>query len=332
MRSSFRHPSSSGRACSCGKPSDRISVDAMRPHRQTATRGSSGQRTMRSEASPGQLLTHDVNRNPRYPYAETPVDMQRPVVYPLSSPTDSMIDESPISPVSGQDLQGLPLPHINPGFAVEKTGAIERSASPYNFPEPSQPHPALFAPYADDGMSPQFQDHRSQPQPPQSPGPIPIKTESQMAGSAPTLVLPATATNRMPTFNAQAVVSDDDRRLEVYNPDSLSGPNVAPEAHRPGQVSHPNAAVDPEWRHGLCEIDTVCCLGIWCPCVLYGKTQYRLSQKAQRQDATDLLGYKSYNGSCGVMALACGLQCKMTPPRFTWKIRCADVFFQGLPL
>lgn len=267
---------------------------------------------MRSEASPGQLVPHEVNRNPRYSYAETPIEMQRPVVYPLSSPTDSMIEESPISPVSGQDLPELPLHYANPRFAAEKTRTVERTASPYNFPEPSQPHPAYFAPYADDGMSPQWQDQRSQPQPPQSPGPIPIKTGNEMVGSVPTLVLPATAATCSPASDAQAVVPDLDRRPDVYNPDSLSGPNVAPEAHRPGQVSHPNAAVDPEWKHGLCEVDTICCLGIWCPCVLYGKTQYRLSQKAQKQDATDLLGYKSYNGSCGVMALACGFQCKTT--------------------
>lgn len=327
MRSTFRHQSSSGRACSCRKPSDRISVGAMRPHQHATTRGSSRQRIMRSEVSPGQLLTRDINRNPRYSYAETPVEMQRPVVYPLSSPTDSMIDESPISPVSGQDLQRLPLPYVNPGLAVEKKAAVERTASPYNFPDPPPPHPAYFAPYADDGMPPQSQDHGSQPQLPQSPGPIPIKTESQMAGSVPTFVLPATATTRLPTFNAQAVVPDVDSRLDVYNPDSLSGPNVAPEAHRPGQVSHPNAAVDPEWKHGLCAIDTICCLGIWCPCVLYGKTQYRLSRKAQKQDATDLLGYESCNGSCGVMALACGFQCEMALLRCMWKIRCADNLF-----
>ena len=264
---------------------------------------------MRSEVSPGQLQTQVAVRDPRYSYAKTPIEMQRPTFYPLSSPTDSMIEDSPMSPVSGQDLRGIPLPYVDSGYPVEKQTAVERTASPYNFPAPSQTHPAHFAPYAEDGTSPQSQEQRSQLQPPKSPGPIPIKTEGEMAGSVPTPVLPATATTGVSALNARAVLPDVDRRRGVYNPDSLSGPNSAPESHRPGQVSHPNAAVDPEWKHGLCEVDTICCLGIWCPCVLYGKTQYRLSQKAQKQDATDLLGYKSCNGSCGIMALACGFHC-----------------------
>lgn len=273
---------------------------------------------MRSEVSASQLQTQDAIRDPRYSYAETPIEMQRPTFYPLSSPTDSVIEESPMSPVSGQDLRGLPLPYADSGYPVEKPAAVERTASPYNFLAPSQPHPAHFAPYAEDVASPQWQDHRSQPQPPESPGPIPIKIEGETAGSVPTQIPPATATTGLPALNAQAAIPDADRRLGVYNPDSLSGPNSAPEAHRPGQVSHPNAAVEPEWKHGLCEIDTICCLGLWCPCVLYGKTQYRLSQRAQKQDATDLLGYKSCNGSCGIMALACGFQCKTGPLAVVW--------------
>jgi hypothetical protein len=90
----------------------------------------------------------------------------------------------------------------------------------------------------------------------------------------------------------------------------LLGPNGAPlDSHRPGQVSHPNAIVNPHWKHGLCEPDTLCCLGIICPCMVYGKTMYRLSRKAQKQDPTDLLGYESCNGSCGLFAVACGFQC-----------------------
>jgi len=90
----------------------------------------------------------------------------------------------------------------------------------------------------------------------------------------------------------------------------LLGPNGAPlDNHRPGQVSHPNAIVNPYWKHGLCEPDTLCCMGIVCPCMVYGKTMYRLSRKAQKQDPTDLLGYESCNGSCGLFAVACGFQC-----------------------
>ena len=65
------------------------------------------------------------------------------------------------------------------------------------------------------------------------------------------------------------------------------------------------------------ELDGLCCLGIFCPCVVYGKTQYRLSQKAQKKEATDLLGYKAVNGSCGLLAVACGFQCEHSQ----WNIR-----------
>ena len=274
------------------EPSRQFPCDTMPSNRQTA-RG--GQRILRSEASPCQLENQGINR---YSYAETPIEMQRPKFHPLSSPTNSTIEESPMSPVSGQDLRLHPLPYVDSTYPVEK--ATVNRTSPYNFPPPSEPHPAQFAPYAEDRGLPQWHEPRSGAQPPQSPGPIPIKTQVEMAGSEP----------NAPT-GATAIEPEVDRRgSRVYNPDSLSGPNGAPEAHRPGQVSHPNAAVDPEWKHGLCEIDTTCCLGIWCPCMVYGKTQYRLSQKAQKQDATDLLSYEPCNGSCGIMALACGLQCK----------------------
>ena len=43
--------------------------------------------------------------------------------------------------------------------------------------------------------------------------------------------------------------------------------------------------------------------------MVYGKTMYRLTRKAQKQDPTDLLGYESCNGACGLMAAACGFQC-----------------------
>ena len=40
------------------------------------------------------------------------------------------------------------------------------------------------------------------------------------------------------------------------------------------------------------------------------RKNHRLSQKAQKKEPTDLLGYKSTNSSCSLMAVACGFQCK----------------------
>lgn len=57
-----------------------------------------------------------------------------------------------------------------------------------------------------------------------------------------------------------------------------------------------------EWINPLChepsdDMDT-CCLGCWCPQVLYGRTQYRLKQIAENKDPLDLKDYKPVNKSC----------------------------------
>lgn len=254
-----------------------------------------------ARATPPIQTGNDPNRNPRYSYMETPVEMQRSTFEPyqqFSSPTNSVIEESPVTPSAspGRGLPAYPQGHqgsTSPPLDLEKAQA--RS--------PQDMHPALYAPY---NTAPQNQPAR-QPTPanePQSPGPIPVKTRETHTQSAAVPV--ADRFEPPPTSTIE--------RRETYNPDSLAGPNGAPvESHKPGQVSHPNAMVDPHWKHGLCEPDTLCCIGVICPCVVYGKTMYRLSRRAQKQDPTDLLGYEACNGSCGLMAVACGFQCKIMP-------------------
>ena len=63
------------------------------------------------------------------------------------------------------------------------------------------------------------------------------------------------------------------------------------------------------WRHSLCSCaDTPTCLtSIFCPCVIYGKTQYRLDARSANKDPTNMLGYHSVNGSCAAFGLLfCG--------------------------
>ena len=63
------------------------------------------------------------------------------------------------------------------------------------------------------------------------------------------------------------------------------------------------------WRHSLCSCaDTPTCLtSIFCPCVTYGKTQYRLEARSSNKDPTNMLGYHSVNGSCAAFGLLfCG--------------------------
>ncbi len=47
--------------------------------------------------------------------------------------------------------------------------------------------------------------------------------------------------------------------------------------------------------------------GLFCPCVVYGKTQYRLSLRDERKDPTNMLGYTAVNGSCIAFGVLCGV-------------------------
>ncbi len=252
----------------------------------------------------GLLQTNNINRNPRYSYMETPVEMQRSVFQQFSSPTNSTIDESPISPREG--IPNVTQDTIRSPFLADKD-LVARAGSPYNVQPPQEIHPAHFAPYAEEPVIRQAEAHPSAPKP-QTPGPIPIKTHEVPRSLTPTPM--RTAPQEQGKTSATVVNPDVGGGSLVYNPLSPAGPNAAHGDHRPGQVSHPNAAIQPEWKHGFCEMDTLCCMGVVCPCMVYGKTQYRVSRKTQKQDPTDLLGYSQCNGSCGLMAVACGFQCE----------------------
>ncbi|KAF2997057.1 hypothetical protein E8E13_001660 [Curvularia kusanoi] len=92
----------------------------------------------------------------------------------------------------------------------------------------------------------------------------------------------------------------------VFSPAAAHGPNGLDAAlHQPGQIRHPNMDLSSDsarsaWKHGLCSCGggdeggtdiSTCLTGLFCPCVLSGRTAYRLSQKAKKADATDLLGH-----------------------------------------
>ncbi|KAI5804174.1 PLAC8 family-domain-containing protein [Peziza echinospora] len=50
----------------------------------------------------------------------------------------------------------------------------------------------------------------------------------------------------------------------------------------------------PEWENGFCGCCSpcgTCCLGTWCPCILYGRTHYRLEKGS-------LEGYSCCNSNC----------------------------------
>lgn len=242
-----------------------------------------------------------VNRDARYSYTDTPAELRRPNFQRSSSPVNSMIDESPTR--APDDSFSHQREQSQNGQLPVKKILLSNSNTPYDLEPPHDLHPALYAPLAQPTKSSeeaQLTDIRQQA------GPLPNKLDEQT--TSPIYNSAYTQRETDPIRAPSNVVHGH----TFYNPDSLAGPNVALENHRPGQVSHPNAMVDPEWKHGLCEIDTLCCAGLFCPCVLYGKTQYRLSRRDQKQDPTDLLSYGPFNGSCGVMTATCGLQCRFS--------------------
>lgn len=71
----------------------------------------------------------------------------------------------------------------------------------------------------------------------------------------------------------------------------------------------PQPATGGTWTHSLCSCSepTICMTGLFCPCILYGRTQHRLSLKSDKKDPTNMLGYNRVNGSCVAWALLCGI-------------------------
>ncbi len=99
----------------------------------------------------------------------------------------------------------------------------------------------------------------------------------------------------------------------IFSPDAAHGPNGLDfSLHQPGQIRHPNmeAETSHTWKNALCACNSdmsTCLTGLFCPCILSGRTAYRLSQKSRKADPTDMLGHSSTNGHCVAMTLAYGV-------------------------
>jgi Cys-rich protein (TIGR01571 family) len=74
-------------------------------------------------------------------------------------------------------------------------------------------------------------------------------------------------------------------------------------------------APHPQPRHGgsfthsffSCSHPSICIPSLFCPCIVYGRTQYRLTQRSNKADPTNMLGYNSVNGSCVAFGVLCGI-------------------------
>lgn len=187
---------------------------------------------------------------------------------------------------------------------------------------PMSPHSYAGHPYAtqsytniqnqqrDTQMSPQpylsYTEPPSSP-PPSSPGPLPLKMN---------LDTPSRSDNTTIVPDGNPLQSP---KSPYFPPPTRAATFHAPPSddlsayHQPGQIAHPNQEVKGGgWSNGLCELSSfgICCLGLICPCILYGRTQHRLSMKSRKEDPTNMLGYETCNGSCTGMGLLCGCQCE----------------------
>ena len=127
-------------------------------------------RTMIPGTAP--LQTNEAHRNARYSYTSTPTELQRPV-FEQFSPADSTIEESPISPHDRMSFaERTPYPQV-PASSVSGL----QNGSPYPFQTVKEVHPTHRPPY--EGVPPvQYLDRRHNlHEPPQSPGPLPIKMD-----------------------------------------------------------------------------------------------------------------------------------------------------------
>lgn len=220
-------------------------------------------------------------------------------------------------------LAHQPTPDAHPANAVTAgqlpTGLEERVRSPHN--EPPM-HPAHFAPFAEEApvQSPVSSVYQPPPSPyrspPHSPGPLPVKI-NLAEQSAPAIQTATIAPDENPLKSPRSPPSAKASFAPTWPTNNESARNSFPN-HLPGQTMHQDEVVKGGyWSTGLCSLSDIgtCCLGITCPCVLYGRTQYRLSRKSKREDQTNMLGFELCNASCAMMACLCGLQC-MLPASF----------------
>ncbi|RAK96610.1 DUF614 domain protein [Aspergillus ibericus CBS 121593] len=251
------------------------------------------------------LNTSNLGENPRYSYLETPLEMH--------APSSRLRNEGPtpttISNAQPAEIQPV-MEHFQPPLN-EKSQQYQQDMAVSGYPcGPNlAQHPANYAPYADEVQQVQHNPkvaEYSYGEPPRSPGPLPVKVNPEMsqplANPQPMAVVPDTNPLQSPN-------------LPQFPPPVASGAPATPAGvdlmayHQPGQITHPDLEIrGGSWRTHMCGCSDVgvCCLGLTCPCILYGRTQYRLSRKIRSEDPTNMLGYDVCNHSCTAMALCCG--------------------------
>ncbi|QDS77223.1 hypothetical protein FKW77_002939 [Venturia effusa] len=230
-------------------------------------------------------------RGNRFSFAETPVEMNQHANR-FAPGFQTSIQESPAS-ASLQSQRFEPYAY-GIGIAPEESqlhhshkmdhfydtgNEKSQPRSPYaeTHPEPTEIHPAFFAPIDHSAMSPQFLQQQQQQQQLPSSHPQPHNLANKQPQSQPqqeqfraqrasTLksesdeikeqdIRAPLRSSTVPTSNSPHV-----HQQPIFSPGSLAGPNGAnPDLHRPGQVAHPNMTFSAntgdkaEWNHSMCE-------------------------------------------------------------------------------
>jgi len=124
-----------------------------------------------------------------------------------------------------------------------------------------------------------------------------------------------------PEYQQHVAIGPDENPLTPTTPKSISRrinttnmaviqPTVNQPAYAPAALTpQPQAIRGGSWQHSLCSCaePSICMTSLFCPCVVYGKTQYRLGLKSNKKDPTNMLGYTAVNGSCIAFGILCGI-------------------------
>ncbi|KAI9731005.1 MAG: hypothetical protein M1834_005466 [Cirrosporium novae-zelandiae] len=202
----------------------------------------------------------------RFSFMSTPVEMHAPSFPQFPGPTEPAITQSPTSPEADPNLSEIYLSdqqsqsQSQPNFLTTKQ--IKEGIEIPNLPVPTEPHPAFFAPYADQNIMSQSSPPSETPlthYPRQEsdreiPRPRPISMEKDAPTSPLSPIHPVHQPDQpwSPQSLSQPIYHQN--TLPTYNPDATSGPNgVTPNIHQPGQIAHPNQNLKGgTWNHGIC--------------------------------------------------------------------------------
>lgn len=123
--------------------------------------------------------------------------------------------------------------------------------------------------------------------------------------------------NRHPNFPSQK--SKNFQNTATTIGDSYNDPSPPVPFPQATSYTAPGPTRGGTWHNSLfsCSNPTICLPSLFCPCIIYGRTQHRLSQKSAKKDATNMLGYSAVNGSCIAWSVLCGVNILLTAIQHT---------------